>query len=722
MSTIEIDQENGDLYSVLDVPHDTSEAAIRAAIEAAREQANRLSKIPKRRAEAEARLAQLEQAERVLLDPKARVAYDTRFASEPNTVPQPEPSQAPTVDTDLKASRDPARQEHCRSCGAELVPNANFCDECGTPIQPSPSADPVRVVEASNQAVPSQAPSAPPPRNLTPSSTPTNQTRGHIWLPALVIVLIASVVGVFLYLHRMKVASPAPAAPVNQPVNGQVADLRPPQASLLNHPVLQPSTTAIQNQQNIHGIVTLKSDNSALSIVYPGGAEYRLSDGLYKASGPASAAFNSDYGTIVISSNGFAAERGTSSTWQVQFDADQAKDINGDGFPEVVLSDFSGGAHCCTTVAVLSLRSQGAYLVFEQGLGSAEVEFRDVDGDGRREILFHSLAEYALGSFAQGTYGVSVIYSAGGDGVYRINTRAYQQILAHEYQTAVNDYAKAKYDPDGGNMEEDRDLIDLFFSAYLTGNRTDAYSYLGRLKPLTSDISAKQDPLAILENTLKQIAPEVLEEPEWISLRSGKQEGATPQSAEVPGLQQQSPNGAQSIADRSTPSGRDLPCSSADDCYTRGLKYDQGSPPSHTLAALYFSKACDASNADACLMLGADYVGGVGVAMDRAKAQQLFAKACSLGRTSACNNQPAAPTQKTTPSSGTLHYAGPPVEYGQIITFRGLPNGRLRFTFDHDAWQPFISRQSDGTQMLTLRSLKRTAQTECDVQWSVITN
>jgi hypothetical protein len=52
--------------------------------------------------------------------------------------------------------------------------------------------------------------------------------------------------------------------------------------------------------------------------------------------------------------------------------------------------------------------------------------------------------------------------------------------------------------------------------------------------------------------------------------------------------------------------------------------------------------------------------------------------------------------------------------------FTNLPGKRLRFTFDHTAWQPAISHQADGTQTLTLRSLLHTEQTQCDMRWEIL--
>jgi hypothetical protein len=108
-------------------------------------------------------------------------------------------------------------------------------------------------------------------------------------------------------------------------------------------------------------------------------------------------------------------------------------------------------------------------------------------------------------------------------------------------------------------------------------------------------------------------------------------------------------------------------------------------------------------------------------------------KALGGEQKAASNNQPNLPmepikprpspmhvTVPALPTAGTLHYYGPPVRFGQTVVFAGLPGGRLKFTFDHQSWSPLIARQPDGTQKLTLRSLKQGEQTQCDVGWEII--
>ncbi|GMA17382.1 hypothetical protein GCM10025871_37130 [Deinococcus metallilatus] len=101
------------------------------------------------------------------------------------------------------------------------------------------------------------------------------------------------------------------------------------------------------------------------------------------------------------------------------------------GLPELVLSTYSGGAHCCVT-----------YYAFTQDTGSVEnlaiieggnygVRFMDLNGDGTKELLFASdtLAYYDW-SFATSPALLTVL---GWDGVRLADrTRAYAYIPAQE--------------------------------------------------------------------------------------------------------------------------------------------------------------------------------------------------------------------------------------------------------------------------------------------------
>jgi hypothetical protein len=71
------------------------------------------------------------------------------------------------------------------------------------------------------------------------------------------------------------------------------------------------------------------------------------------------------------------------------------------------------------------------------------------------------------------------------------------------------------------------------------------------------------------------------------------------------------------------------------------------------------------------------------------------------------------------PTSGVLHATIAQALRGDVV-FNNLPGGRLKFTFDHAAWQATIRRQPDGTQTLVMHSLKPGSQTACDVGWQIV--
>jgi len=62
-------------------------------------------------------------------------------------------------------------------------------------------------------------------------------------------------------------------------------------------------------------------------------------------------------------------------------------DITADGVLELVVRTFSGGAHCCETLRVYSLGDAPRQLLLYEANNAMGVEVRDIDGDGRRELI-----------------------------------------------------------------------------------------------------------------------------------------------------------------------------------------------------------------------------------------------------------------------------------------------------------------------------------------------
>src|SRR5215475_594876 len=313
---------------------------------------------------------------------------------------------------------------------------------------------------------------------------------------------------------------------------GPIVDGRPGPVSLLNSPILpREPVVAAHPITGLRSIAVVRKGNNT-QIVYNDGKLFDVPKAIYEPSGPPSSKLDEAIGTVLVGSHPLDDEKGPAENtrdWRLQIPLNQLRDINGDGWPEIVFSDYSGGLHCCTRLVIISLRPDMPMCVFARDLGSdlgplevdKATDIQDLDGDGRREIRTTARAEYALGTFA-GTYGVPVIYSAGGDGVYRVNTRAYTSILEQQYTSAKVEYATQPHD---STQVQDSTLIDLFLLAYLTGHRDDAFNYLRSLQPLDPSPELRQARHAValnspptsaldtLAETLKTWAPEVLSEP-----------------------------------------------------------------------------------------------------------------------------------------------------------------------------------------------------------------
>jgi hypothetical protein len=65
----------------------------------------------------------------------------------------------------------------------------------------------------------------------------------------------------------------------------------------------------------------------------------------------------------------------------------ECDDITADKIPELVVRTFSGGAHCCETLRVYALGDTPRLLLLYEANNAMGAEVRDLDGDGRRELI-----------------------------------------------------------------------------------------------------------------------------------------------------------------------------------------------------------------------------------------------------------------------------------------------------------------------------------------------
>jgi hypothetical protein len=66
----------------------------------------------------------------------------------------------------------------------------------------------------------------------------------------------------------------------------------------------------------------------------------------------------------------------------------EVRDLDADGEPEVIVTGYTGGAHCCVLLGVFDFRAAtGTYAQLVRNFGSSSFNLKDLDGDGRPEIV-----------------------------------------------------------------------------------------------------------------------------------------------------------------------------------------------------------------------------------------------------------------------------------------------------------------------------------------------
>jgi hypothetical protein len=157
----------------------------------------------------------------------------------------------------------------------------------------------------------------------------------------------------------------------------------------------------------------------------------------------------------------------------------QVLDLDGDGEPEVLVTVFTGGAHCCTVSEVLRFTG-AAYARLETGWGSLGYNLKDLDGDGRPELSGYDFAfEDAFTSHAASFEPRLVLdYDPAAKGGFRDVTRRFPALVGRNLKEALHTVRVARRQ----HAETLGPVAAYVADLYLLGRGREVRPYLARAR------------------------------------------------------------------------------------------------------------------------------------------------------------------------------------------------------------------------------------------------
>lgn len=126
----------------------------------------------------------------------------------------------------------------------------------------------------------------------------------------------------------------------------------------------------------------------------------------------------------------------------------RVRDLDADGEPEVIYSAYTGGAHCCFVAQVFQLASGASgYTSVDRNFGDPSFDIRDLDGDGRPEIVSADDA-FAYRFTAYAFSGLPFLALRYDDGSFRDVTGSFPRLIRRDARQFWRGYIKFRRQPD----------------------------------------------------------------------------------------------------------------------------------------------------------------------------------------------------------------------------------------------------------------------------------
>jgi hypothetical protein len=108
-----------------------------------------------------------------------------------------------------------------------------------------------------------------------------------------------------------------------------------------------------------------------------------------------------------------------------------AEDLNNDGKKEILIEQYTGGAHCCSYLLACSLVNDNFKVLDSLWWGNAGYEIKDMNNDGRKELVGVSdYFAYAFTNYSQSFYPI-VIYKFKNNKFYDATSEFPNEVTKH---------------------------------------------------------------------------------------------------------------------------------------------------------------------------------------------------------------------------------------------------------------------------------------------------
>jgi hypothetical protein len=156
----------------------------------------------------------------------------------------------------------------------------------------------------------------------------------------------------------------------------------------------------------------------------------------------------------------------------------QCEDLLGDDQVELIVEDYSGGAHCCSTYYVYSPRHRKMLLMAKTGNGSLQ-DIKDLNRDGKKELIASDDRLAYFGGLSYAASPMLPLIFCYREGQYTDCTRDFPDLLNQAMQESEAGLKQS----DADEISNKRNALAIYALGILLGKESETWQRLQAMLP-----------------------------------------------------------------------------------------------------------------------------------------------------------------------------------------------------------------------------------------------